>query len=417
VIADAVGRLYREESGRILATLIRLLGDFDLAEEVVQEAYAAALEQWPDEGLPRNPRAWLVQAARHKAIDRLRRRTRFAERVDELAAMQVLEERAGEGEDPGVRDDQLRLIFTCCHPSLAIEAQVALTLRTLCGLSTEEIARAFLVPTATMAQRLVRAKHKIREAGIPYRVPPPELLPERTDAVMTVVYLVFTEGYAATIGETLIRRELCAEAIRLARLLDALLPDRAEPPALLALLLLHDSRRATRTTPDGDLVLLEHQDRAQWDHAQIAEGLSLVERALGRGAPGPYALQAAIAAVHARAPRAADTDWRQITALYAVLLQRFPSPVVALNHAVAVAMSEGPAAGLRLLDSLSARGELSSYHLLPAARADLLRRLGRNQESAAAYRDAIALATNATERRFLERRLAEIHEAARNPAR
>ena len=417
MIADAVGRLYREESGRILATLIRLLGDFDLAEEVVQEAYAAALEQWPDEGLPRNPRAWLVQAARHKAIDRLRRRTRFAEKVDELAAMQVLEERAGEGEDPGVRDDQLRLIFTCCHPSLAIEAQVALTLRTLCGLSTEEIARAFLVPTATMAQRLVRAKHKIREAGIPYRVPPPELLPERTDAVMTVVYLVFTEGYAATIGETLIRRELCAEAIRLARLLDALLPDRAEPPALLALLLLHDSRRATRTTPDGDLVLLEHQDRAQWDHAQIAEGLSLVERALGRGAPGPYALQAAIAAVHARAPRAADTDWRQITALYAVLLQRFPSPVVALNHAVAVAMSEGPAAGLRLLDSLSARGELSSYHLLPAARADLLRRLVRNQEAAAAYRDAIALATNATERRFLERRLAEIHEAARNPAR
>ncbi|TMB21319.1 MAG: RNA polymerase sigma factor [Deltaproteobacteria bacterium] len=415
MIADTVGRLHREESGRILATLIRLLGDFDLAEEVVQEAYAAALEQWPDKGLPRNPRAWVVQTARHKAIDRLRRRARFSEKVDELAAMQALEEPAGEQEDPGVRDDQLRLIFTCCHPSLATEAQVALTLRTLCGLSTEEIARAFLVPTATMAQRLVRAKHKIREAGIPYRVPPPELLPERMDAVMAVVYLVFTEGYAATMGETLIRRELCAEAIRLARLLDALLPDRAEPPALLALLLLHDSRRATRTNPVGDLVLLEDQDRARWDHAQVAEGLSLVERALRRGPPGPYALQAAIAAVHARAPRAADTDWRQITALYALLLQRFPSPVVALNHAVAVAMSEGPAAGLRLLDSLSARGELSSYHLLPAARADLLRRLGRNREAAAAYREAVALATNAAERRFLERRLAEIH--GRSPSR
>ena len=412
MIADAVGRLYREESGRILATLIRLLGDFDLAEEVVQEAYAAALEQWPDEGLPCNPRAWLVQAARHKAIDRLRRRTRFAEKIEELAAMQALEEPAGEREDPALRDDQLRLIFTCCHPALAPEAQVALTLRTLCGLSTEEIARGFLVPATTMAQRLVRAKHKIREAGIPYRVPPPELLSERMDAVMTVVYLVFTEGYAATIGETLIRRELCAEAIRLARLLDALLPDRAEPPALLALLLLHDSRRAARTTPDGDLVLLEDQDRTRWDHAQIAEGLSLVERALRRSPPGPYALQAAIAAVHARAPRAADTDWRQITALYALLLQRFPSPVVALNHAVAVAMSEGPAAGLRLLDSLAARGELSSYHLLPAARADLLRRLGRDEEAAAAYREAIKLTTNAAERRFLERRLAETDDAA-----
>ena len=408
MIADAVGRLYREESGRILATLIRLLGDFDLAEEVVQEAYAAALERWPGEGLPRNPRAWVVQAARHKAIDRLRRRARFVEKVDELAAMQTLEEPHGEREDLAVHDDQLRLIFTCCHPSLASEAQVALTLRTLCGLSTEEIARAFLVPVPTMAQRLVRAKHKIRAAGIPYRVPPPEVLPERTDAVMTAVYLVFTEGYAATAGDTLIRRDLCAEAIRLARLLDALLPDRAEPLALLALLLLHDSRRAARLTCDGDLVVLEDQDRTQWDHAQIAEGLALVERALRRAPPGPYALQAAIAALHARAPRAADTDWRQIAALYALLLQRLPSPVVALNHAVAVAMSEGPEAGLRLLDALAASGELSTYHLLPAARADLLRRRGRNVGAAAAYREALALATNAAERRFLERRVAEV---------
>src|SRR3989454_3366158 len=403
MVSEVVSRLYREESGRILATLIRLLGDFDLAEEVVQEAYAAALEQWPGEGLPRNPRAWVVQAARHKAIDRLRRRARFAEKVDELAAMQALEEPPGDREDLAVRDDRLRLIFTCCHPSLALDAQVALTLRTLCGLSTEEIARAFLVPVATMAQRLVRAKHKIREAGIPYRVPPPELLPERMDAVMTAIYLVFTEGYAATAGDALIRRDLCAEAIRLARLLDVLLPDRAEPPALLALLLLHDSRRASRTTPDGDLVLLEDQDRARWDHAQIAEGLSLVERALGCGPAGPYGLQAAIAAVHARAPRATDTDWRQLTALSALLLQRFPPPVVALNHAVAVAMSEGPDAGLRLLDSLSARGELSTYHLLPAARADLLRRLRRNGEAAAAYREALSVATNTAERRFLER--------------
>ena len=408
MIADAVSRLYREESGRILATLIRLLGDFDLAEEVVQEAFAAALEQWPGDGLPRNPRAWVVQAARHKAIDRLRRRTRFAAKVDELAAMQALEEPPGEREDHVVRDDQLRLIFTCCHPSLAPEAQVALTLRTLCGLGTEAIARAFLVPTATMAQRLVRAKHKIREARIPYRVPPAELLPDRMDAVMTTVYLVFNEGYAATAGDELVRRDLCGEAIRLGRLLDGLLPDRPEPPALLALLLLHDSRRATRTTADGDLVLLEDQDRTRWDHAQIAEGLSLLERALRRGPAGPYALQAAIAAVHARAARAANTDWRQIAALYALLLARFPSPIVELNHAVAVAFAEGLEAGLRLLDALTARGELSTYHLLPAARADLLRRLGRLPEAAAAYRAALALVANEPERRFLRKRLAEL---------
>ena len=408
MIADAVGGLYRAESGRILATLIRLLGDFDLAEEVVQEAFAAALEQWPTEGLPNNPRAWLVQAARHKAIDRLRRRARFAEKSDELSAMQSLERPQGEAEDHAVRDDRLRLIFTCCHPSLAIEAQVALTLHTLCGLTTEEIARAFLVPTTTMAQRLVRAKQKIRLAGIPYRVPAVELLPERLEAVMTAVYLVFNEGYATTAGDALVRRDLCSEAIRLARLLDTLLPDRAEPPALLALLLLHDSRRDARATPEGDLVLLEDQDRDRWDRGEIAEGLSLVERALRRDPPGPYALQAAIAAVHARAARAADTDWRQITALYALLLARFPSPVVELNHAVAVAMTEGAEAGLRLLDSLSARGELSAYHLLPAARADLLRRLGRKSEAASAYRSALALVTNPAERRFLQRRLEAI---------
>jgi RNA polymerase sigma-70 factor, ECF subfamily len=406
VIGDAVSRLYREESGRILATLIRLLGDFDLAEEVVQEAFAAALEQWPAEGLPRNQRAWVVQAARHKAIDRLRRRARFAEKVDELSAMQTLEEEPhGEREDHVVRDDRLRLIFTCCHPSLSAEAQVALTLRTLCGLSTEEIARAFLVPTATMAQRLVRAKQKIREAAIPYRVPPPELLPDRMDAVMTAIYLVFNEGYSATAGDALLRRDLCAEAIRLARLLDTLLADRAEPPALLALLLLHDSRREARTSSTGELILLEDQDRTRWDHAEIAEGLTLVERALRCGPAGAYALQAAIAAVHARAARPEQTDWHQIRALYALLLARFPSPVVELNHAVAVAMSDGPEAGLRLLDSLSARGELSGYHLLPAARADLLRRLGRPSEAAAAYRAALGLVTNPTERRFLERRL------------
>ncbi len=372
---------------------------------MVQEAFAAALKQWPTGGLPHNPRAWVVQAVRHKAIDRLRRRTRFAEKIDELSAMQSLERPQGEAEDHAVRDDRLRLIFTCCHPSLATESQVALTLRALCGLTTEEIARAFLVPTTTMAQRLVRAKQKIRSAGIPYCVPAVELLPERLEAVMTAVYLVFNEGYATTAGDALVRRDLCAEAIRLARLLDTLLPERDEPPALLALLLLHNSRREARTTVDGELVLLEDQDRSRWDRAEISEGLALVERALRRGPPGPYALQAAIAAVHARATRTADTDWRQITALYALLLARYPSPVIELNHAVSVAMSEGAEAGLRLLDSLSARGELSTYHLLPAARADLLRRLGHLGEAEVAYRSALALVTNSAERRFLERRL------------
>jgi len=404
----SVERLYRDESGRILATLIRLLGDFDLAEEVVQEAFAAALEQWPVEGTPANPRAWLVSTARHKAVDTLRRRIRFEGKREELERLATLEDLPPlEPTDSTVADDRLRLIFTCCHPALAIEAQVALTLRTLCGLSTEEIARAFLVPIPTMAQRLVRAKQKIRDGGIPYRVPPDELLPERLDAVMIVVYLVFNEGYAATSGDARVRRDLTAEAIRLGRLLSELMPARTEPRALLALMLLHDSRRDARVDVGGDVVLLEDQDRRLWDGAQIAEGIALAESALREGGAGFYALQAAIAALHAQAKRAQDTDWRQIAELYAVLLRLHPSPVVELNHAVAVAMAEGPGQGLRLLDDLEGRGELRDYHPLSAARADLLRRLGRWADAAEAYRRALSLVANDPERRFLARRFAE----------
>ena len=404
-----IEQIYREDSGRILATLIRLLGDFDLAEEAVQEAFAAAVEHWPRDGTPANPRAWLVSAGRNKAVDLLRRRARFEAKRDELARLSALAEEVSETpEETMLADDRLRLIFTCCHPALPREAQVPLTLRTLCGLSTEEIARAFLVPLPTMAQRLVRAKQKIRNAGIPYRVPADEELPDRLDTVLLVVYLVFNEGYNATSGDVLVRRELCGEAIRLGRLLHSLIPDAAEAQALLALMLLHDSRRDARTSASGEIVLLEEQDRSKWHREQIREGLELTERALGGGAKGPYALQAAIAAVHARAKRPEETDWHRIAALYELLLREQPTPVVELNRAVAVAMASGVAEGLRLLDGLAKRGDLKGYYLLPAARGDLLRRMGDWKAAADAFGDALLLVANDTERRFLQRRVAEM---------
>ena len=406
-----IEQIYHEESGRILATLIRLLGDFDLAEEAMQEAFALAVEQWPKQGVPGNPRAWLVSTARNRAVDTLRRRISFEKKHDELqrliearSALASQDEAMIDG-DP-MSDDRLRLIFTCCHPALRVEAQVALTLRTLCGLTTEAIAKAFIAPVPTMAQRIVRAKQKIRDARIPYRVPPMEDLQERLTAVMLVVYLVFNEGYSAASGEALIRRDLCAEGIRLGRLLCELLPKEMEARGLLALMLLHDSRRDTRVTENGEIVLLEEQDRSRWNQEFIREGTALAEAAL-RTSPGPYSVQAAIAAVHANAARAEDTDWRQIAALYDILRRLQPTPVVELNRAVAVAMAEGPLTGLRLLDELEAKEELNGYYLLPAARADFLRRLNRWTDSATAYRQALALVSNEAERRFLERRLAE----------
>jgi RNA polymerase sigma-70 factor (ECF subfamily) len=404
-------KLHREESGRILATLIRLLGDFDLAEEMLQEAYAIALQKWPSDGTPANPRAWLISTARHKAIDRLRRDRRFERKSQEIAKTADIAARPdGDREEEMFADDRLRLIFTCCHPALPVDARVALTLRTVCGITTEEISRAFLVPLATMAQRLVRAKGKIREAGIPYRVPLPQELRDRLDGVLLVVYLIFNEGYLASSGDALIRRELCAEAIRLGRVLRDLLPKQTEAQALLGLMLLQDSRRDARVSAEGELVLLEEQDRNLWHGEQIQEGTELVESALRRGAAGAYALQASIAALHANAKTARETDWPQIAALYDALLRTRASPVIEVNRAVAVAMARSLEEGLALLDELEKREELEEFHLLPAARADLLRRLGCMGEAANAYRRALALATNDIERRFLRRRLAELEK-------
>lgn len=405
-VREKVEAVYRAESRRVLATLIRLLGDFDMAEEALHEAFRAALEQWPRDGLPDNPRAWLVSAGRFKAIDGIRKQARF-DALDETHEQIAATEDIPPWEKDSVEDDRLRLIFTCCHPALAPDAQVALTLREVCGLTTEEIARAFLTPAPTLAQRIVRAKGKIRDARIPYEVPGAAALPERLDAVLRVIYLVFNEGYAASSGSSVTRHDLSSEAIRVGRLLCELLPD-PEALGLLALMLLQESRRAARATPDGELVLLEHQDRSLWDRAQISEGCALVERALATRRFGPYTLQAAIAAVHAEAPDAAATDWEQIVGLYDVLARLAPSPVVELNRAVAVAMRSGPAAGLELVDAILASGQLADYHLAHAARAEFCRRLGRHEEARAAFTRALSLARQEPERHFLQRRLQEL---------
>jgi RNA polymerase sigma-70 factor (ECF subfamily) len=400
-VRELVDAIYRDESRRVFATLIRLLGDFDLAEEALHDAFRAALEQWPRDGVPANPRAWLVSAGRFKGIDRIRRQARF----DVLEDVATVDPEVWEGES--LEDDRLRLVFTCCHPALAPDAQVSLTLREVCGLTTEEIARAYLIPAPTLAQRIVRAKGKIRDARIPYEVPSQAELPDRLDSVLRVIYLVFNEGYSASSGASLTRHDLADEAIRLGRLLLELLPE-PEVQGLLALMLLHESRRAARTSSAGDLILMEDQDRSLWNREQIAEGTALVRQALSSRRVGPYALQAAISAVHAEAPTAAATDWDQIVGLYDVLALADPSPVIELNRAVAVALRDGPQAGLDLIDAILSRGDLADYHLAHAARADLCRRLGRTAEARAAYERALSLTRQEPERRFLERRLAEL---------
>jgi RNA polymerase sigma-70 factor (ECF subfamily) len=407
-VRELLDSVYRAESGRILATLIRLLGDFDLAEDAVQDAFAAALDRWPKDGVPENPRAWLISTGRFKAIDSLRRRARFDASQERIAEQLETQPSGVMGsDDENVEDDRLRLIFTCCHPALAPEARAALTLREVCGLTTEEIARAFLTAAPTLAQRIVRAKGKIRDARIPYQVPSPAELPERLDTILQVIYLVFNEGYSASSGASLTRADLSGEAIRLGRLLKELLSE-PEVLGLLALMLLQESRRAARTSSAGELILLENQDRSLWNREQIAEGVALVEQALKSRRFGPYTLQAAIAAVHSEATSAAATDWAQIVALYSLLARVEPSPVIELNRAVAVAMRDGPEAGLRLIDAILARGELDDYHLAHSARADLCRRLGKSAEARSSYEKALALTQQEPERRFLEKRLREL---------
>ena len=407
-VRDKVDAIYRSESRRVLATLIRLLGDFDLAEEGLHDAFAAAVEQWGEKGIPANPRTWLISTGRFKAIDRLRRSEKF-ESTDSVILDRLLATEMHEQSEEGVEDDRLRLIFTCCHPALSPDAQIALTLREVCGLTTEEVAHAFLTPAPTLAQRIVRAKGKIRDARIPYEIPSRPDLPERLDSVLHVIYLVFNEGYLASSGASLTRADLSSEAIRLGKLLMELLPE-PEAMGLLALMLLHEARRRSRTTPSGEMILLEGQDRTLWDRPQIEEGVELVERALASHRFGPYTLQAAIAAVHAEASSASATDWAQIVGLYDVLLRADPSPVIELNRAAAIAMRDGPEAGLALIDAILVRGDLVDYHLAHAARGDLCRRIGRTSEAITSYKRALELATQEPERRFIERRLEELRE-------
>jgi len=406
---SAIASLYREHYGRILAALIRALGSFELAEDALADAFAAAVEQWPREGTPRNPAGWIAATARHKAIDKARRQSWFGARRDEIQRLIEFEMSADANDDTdSLPDERLRLIFTCCHPAINRDAQVALSLRTLCGLTTEEIARAFITPASTMAQRIVRAQRKIRTAGIPYEVPSNEALPERLESVMAVIYLVFNEGYFASSGDTVVRKELCAEAIRLARILVTLMPQESELRGLLALMLLHDSRRDTRTDTNGDMVLLEDQDRRRWDHRQIGDGLALVKEAFTIHSPGPYAIQAAIGAEHARARRAEDTDWARIAQLYAMLLEIQQTPIIALNYAVAIAMAYGPGRGLALIEDLEASGDLEDYYLMWSAKAELLRRMGNFSAAASSYRRALTVVSNTADRRFLTRRLREV---------